>query len=155
MTADVERDAHGDPGEAAPDDIILSLEGISVRFGGIAALSGVSLDARAGEVLGIIGPNGAGKTTLFDVISGVREPNEGRVVLAGNDVTSKSAVQRARRGLRRTFQRVQTFGWLTVEDNVLAALEWHGGGGGFLADLVMFPTRRRPRTRPATTRRTR
>ena len=93
-------------------------------------------------MLGIIGPNGAGKTTLFDVISGVREPNEGRVVLAGNDITSKSSVQRARRGLRRTFQRVQTFGWLTVEDNVLTALEWHGGGGGFLADLVMFPTRR-------------
>ena len=142
MTADVERDAQGVPGEASRTDIILSLDRISVRFGGIAALSGVSLDASAGEVLGIIGPNGAGKTTLFDVISGVREPNEGRVVLAGNDVTSKSAVQRARRGLRRTFQRVQTFGWLSVEDNVLAALEWHGGGGGFLADLVMFPTRR-------------
>ena len=112
----------------------------------------MSLDASAGEVLGIIGPNGAGKTTLFDVISGVREPNQGRVVLAGNDVTSKSAVQRSRRGLRRTFQRVQTFGWLTVEDNVLAAVEWHGGGGGFLADLVTFPTRRRPRTRPPTPR---
>jgi branched-chain amino acid transport system ATP-binding protein len=65
-------------------------------------------------------------------------------------VTSKSAVQRARHGLRRTFQRVQAFGWLTVEDNVLAALEWHGGGGGFLADLVAFPTRRRrERTRRA------
>jgi branched-chain amino acid transport system ATP-binding protein len=153
LTADVERDAQGDPGEASRTDIILSLDQISVRFGGIAALSGVSLDASAGEVLGIIGPNGAGKTTLFDVISGVREPNEGRVVLAGTDVTSKSAVQRARRGLRRTFQRVQTFGWLSVEDNVLAALEWHGGGGGFLADLVMFPTRRfreRDRRRRAT-----
>ena len=45
--------------------------------------------------------------------------------------------------MRRTFQRVQAFGWLTVEDNVLAALEWHGGGGGFLGDLVAFPTRRR------------
>ena len=142
MTADLERDAHGGSGGAPRTDVILSLDGISVRFGGIAALSGVSLDAKAGEVLGIIGPNGAGKTTLFDVISGVREPNEGRVVLAGDDVTSKSAVQRSRRGLRRTFQRVQTFGWLSVEDNVLAALEWHGGGGGFLADLVMFPTRR-------------
>jgi branched-chain amino acid transport system ATP-binding protein len=142
LTADLERDAHADPGEPGRNDTILSLDGIGVRFGGIAALSGVSLEARAGEVLGIIGPNGAGKTTLFDVISGVREPNEGRVVLAGTDVTSKSAVQRSRRGLRRTFQRVQTFGWLTVEDNVLTALEWHGGGGGFLADLVMFPTRR-------------
>src|SRR4029077_9333186 len=90
----------------------------------------------AGEVLGIIGPNGAGKTTLFDVISGVRAPNEGRVHLDGADVTNKSPSWRARAGLRRTFQRVQTFGWLSVEDNVLAALEWHGGGGGFLADTL-------------------
>ena len=94
-------------------------------------------------MLGIIGPNGAGKTTLFDVISGVRAPNEGTVVLAGQDITSTSSTQRARQGLRRTFQRVQAFGWLTVEDNVLAALEWHGGGGGFVADLAYFPTRRR------------
>jgi ABC-type branched-subunit amino acid transport system ATPase component len=80
---------------------------------------------------------------LFDVVSGVRAPNEGRVVLAGRDITHASASGRARRGLRRTFQRVQTFGWLSVEDNVLAALEWRGGGGGFLADLVYSPTRRR------------
>jgi branched-chain amino acid transport system ATP-binding protein len=121
----------------------LRLDGISVRFGGITALDRVSLDAYAGEVLGIIGPNGAGKTTLFDVVSGVRAPNEGRVVLAGRDLTRVSASGRARRGLRRTFQRVQTFGWLSVEDNVLMALEWRGGGGGFLADLVYSPTRRR------------
>jgi branched-chain amino acid transport system ATP-binding protein len=121
----------------------LRLEDIAVRFGGITALGGVSFDARAGEVLGIIGPNGAGKTTLFDVISGVRSPNEGRVVLGGQNLTNVSASGRARRGLRRTFQRVQTFGWLSVEDNVLAALEWRGGGGGFVADLVYSPTRRR------------
>ncbi|MEX1007694.1 MAG: ABC transporter ATP-binding protein [Acidimicrobiia bacterium] len=135
MTADLARNTQ--------NGVVLSLENLGVRFGGIAALSGVSLDASAGEVLGIIGPNGAGKTTLFDVVSGIRAPNEGRVLLDGNDITGKSAVQRARRGLRRTFQRVQAFGWLTVEDNVLAALEWHGGGGGFLADLVASPTRRR------------
>jgi ABC-type branched-subunit amino acid transport system ATPase component len=120
----------------------LRLDGIAVRFGGITALDDVSLDVHPGEVLGIIGPNGAGKTTLFDVISGVRSPNEGRVVLAGRDITGLSASGRARRGLRRTFQRVQTFGWLSVEDNVLAALEWRGGGGGFIADLVYSPTRR-------------
>jgi ABC-type branched-subunit amino acid transport system ATPase component len=142
VTADVQVDPRGD-GATPARSTILHLEGISVRFGGISALAEVDLDVAAGEVLGLIGPNGAGKTTLFDVISGIRAPNEGRVVLAGADITSRSATDRARRGLRRTFQRVQTFGWLTVEDNVLAALESRGGGGGFVADLVFFPTRRR------------
>ncbi len=131
----------------APAEPHLRLDGITVRFGGITALDGVTFDAHAGEVLGIIGPNGAGKTTLFDVVSGVRAPNDGSVVLAGRDLTRMSDTGRARRGLRRTFQRVQTFGWLSVEDNVLAALEWRGGGGGFLADLVSSPTRRRPERR--------
>jgi len=121
----------------------LELRSITVRFGGITALADVDLHVAKGEVLGLIGPNGAGKTTLFDVVSGINSPNAGTVCLDGNDITRLGAVSRSRRGLRRTFQRVQTFGWLTVEDNVLAALEWHGGGGGILADLVSFPTRRR------------
>jgi branched-chain amino acid transport system ATP-binding protein len=134
---------NGQPAAAPTDELMLSLSDITVRFGGITALDQLGFDARAGEVLGIIGPNGAGKTTLFDVIAGVRPPNEGRVHLAGRDITSTSSTFRARSGLRRTFQRVQAFGWLTVEDNVLAALEWRGGGGGFIADLAYFPTRRR------------
>ena len=133
----------GRPEPESGEELTLSLADITVRFGGITALDRVSFDATKGEVLGIIGPNGAGKTTLFDVISGIRAPNGGTVLLAGRDVTSTSSTQRARQGLRRTFQRVQAFGWLTVEDNVLAALEWHGGGGGFVADLAYFPTRRR------------
>jgi branched-chain amino acid transport system ATP-binding protein len=126
------------------DDAVpaLSLSGVTVRFGGITALQDVDLRLNGGEVLGLIGPNGAGKTTLFDVISGIRPPNTGRVELSGQDVTRLTAVRRARRGLRRTFQRVQIFGWLSVEDNVLAALDWQGGGGGLVADLVSFPTRR-------------
>ena len=136
------------PVAGTPVRDVLRLSGIVVRFGGIAALSGVSFDVARGEIVGMIGPNGAGKTTLFDVISGVRAPDAGAVELDGSDVTKSSATERARRGLRRTFQRVQTFGWLTVEDNVLAALEWRGGGGGFAADLVAFPTRsRRARAR--------
>jgi branched-chain amino acid transport system ATP-binding protein len=135
----VESESLAEP--AAP--AFLQLRGITVRFGGIVALNDVSFDAVAGEVLGIIGPNGAGKTTLFDVVSGVRAPNAGTVVLDGVDLTNKSATARAQQGLRRTFQRVQTFGWLTVEDNVLTALEWRGGGGGFAADLMYSPTRRR------------
>jgi branched-chain amino acid transport system ATP-binding protein len=121
----------------------MHLDQVSVRFGGIAALDQVSLEVAPGEVCGLIGPNGAGKTTLFDVISGVRRPDGGRVFLDGRDVTRWSAVRRARSGLRRTFQRVQTYGWLSVADNVLAAVEWESGGGGLVADLVASPTRRR------------
>jgi len=130
------------PFVGAPEGSALTLDGLGVRFGGIRALNGVSFSVMPGEVMGLIGPNGAGKTTLFDAITGVRLPEEGRVFLGGRDVTRDSAVDRARWGLRRTFQRVQTFGWLTVEDNVLAAIEWEGGGGGIFADLVAFPTRR-------------
>jgi branched-chain amino acid transport system ATP-binding protein len=121
----------------------LWLEDLRVCFGGTIALDNVSLLVEVGEVLGLIGPNGAGKTTLFDVVSGVHFPDNGRVFLAGRDVTRSNPVTRARWGLRRTFQRVQTFGWLSVEDNVLSAVEWEGGGGGLLADLVAFPTRRK------------
>jgi ABC-type branched-subunit amino acid transport system ATPase component len=120
----------------------LALDGVTVRFGGITALEAVSMAVDAGEVCGLIGPNGAGKTTLFDVVSGVRLPDAGQVLLEGADVTRTSQVSRARKGIRRTFQRVQTFGWLSVQDNVLSALEWRGGGGGILADLVASPTRR-------------
>ncbi|MCB0976774.1 MAG: ABC transporter ATP-binding protein [Acidimicrobiales bacterium] len=127
--------------EGETDALVVSA--LSVRFGGISALDGVSLTVRSGEICGLIGANGAGKTTLFDVISGVRVPDEGRVQLHGRDVTRASPQRRARAGLRRTFQRVQVFGWLSVEDNLLAATEWRGGGGGVLADLIASPTRRR------------
>jgi branched-chain amino acid transport system ATP-binding protein len=140
-----QRSVPGAGHDAAPEpsDRRLRLDGVSVRFGGIVALDRVSLTAAAGEVLGIIGPNGAGKTTLFDVIAGVRAPSEGAVSLDGRDITRAAASTRARAGLRRTFQRVQTFGWLTVEDNVLTAIEWRSGGGGFIADVAGVPGRRR------------
>jgi branched-chain amino acid transport system ATP-binding protein len=121
----------------------LELNEIGVRFGGVAALDGAGLVVHPGEVCGLIGANGAGKTTLFDVASGVRTPDRGTVRLHGRDVTRWSAHRIARAGLRRTFQRVQTFGWLTVEENLLVATEWQGGGGGVVADLVGSPTRRR------------
>ncbi|MEU7898941.1 ABC transporter ATP-binding protein [Nonomuraea sp. NPDC049152] len=121
----------------------LAVEGVCVAFGGVRALSEVSFTVPDGQVCGVIGPNGAGKTTLFDVVSGLRRPQSGRVLVAGTDVTGVSAVRRARAGLRRTFQRTQVFGRLTVADNVLAAMEWRGGGGGVPADLAGLPGRRR------------
>ncbi|MER5179192.1 ABC transporter ATP-binding protein [Streptomyces sp. NPDC002896] len=121
---------------------VLEASGIGVRFGGVRALAGVGVQLRAGEVCGLIGPNGAGKTTLFDVLSGIRRPDEGRILLDGTDITRRSPVWRARHGMRRTFQRQQLFGQLTVADNLLVAQEWRGGGGGLAADLVTAPTRR-------------
>ena len=110
---------------------LLHVEGVEVRFGGLRALAGVSLAAAAGRVTGIIGPNGAGKTTLFDVITGLRAPAAGRVVLDGRDVTRARPHRRARLGLARTFQRLELFESLSVRDNVLVAAEirrrWSGG----------------------------
>ncbi|MHA5047217.1 ABC transporter ATP-binding protein [Streptomyces sp. SD15] len=115
---------------------VLEALGIGVRFGGVRALDGVDLALRPGEVCGLIGPNGAGKTTLFDVLSGIRRPDDGRVLLDGTDVTRRSPVWRARHGMRRTFQRQQLFGRLTAADNLMVAQEWRGGGGGLAADLL-------------------
>jgi branched-chain amino acid transport system ATP-binding protein len=127
---------------AAPDGA-LEARGVSVRFGGVTALRSVSLTFPRGSIHGLIGPNGAGKTTLFDTLSGITPASDGRVFLDGRDITGRSPTWRSRHGIRRTFQRQQTFGWLSVEDNLLCALEWHGGGGGLVADLVAAPSRRR------------
>ena len=121
----------------------LEARAVAVRFGGVTALRSVSLTFPRGAIRGLIGPNGAGKTTLFDTLSGVTPVSDGRIFLDGSDITSRSPTWRSRHGIRRTFQRQQTFGWLSVEDNLLCALEWHGGGGGLLGDLVNAPSRRR------------
>jgi branched-chain amino acid transport system ATP-binding protein len=132
-----------EPESASTPVATLTLEDISVRFGGITALDSVSLSVARGEICGLMGPNGAGKTTLFDVVSGVCRPDQGHVWMTGAEISSLAPAERSRRGLHRTFQRVQTFGWLSVEDNVLVATEWRGGGGGLFADVVALPSRRR------------
>ena len=122
---------------------VLEANSIGKRFGGVTALDDVSISVARGEVCGLIGPNGAGKTTLFDVLSGVQPASTGRVIFEGEDITRRTATWRARHGLRRTFQKQQPFSHLTVEDNLMVAVEWRGGGGGIVADLVRFPLRAR------------
>jgi branched-chain amino acid transport system ATP-binding protein len=120
----------------------IEVRGVSVGFGGIRALNDVTFSVGEGRTCGLIGPNGAGKTTLFDVVTGLRRPTAGSVRLHGADVTATGALGRSRLGIRRTFQRPQVFGRLTVLDNVLTALEWRGGGGGLVGDLFALPSRR-------------
>jgi branched-chain amino acid transport system ATP-binding protein len=107
----------------------LVLEGVSKRFGGLAALSDVSLSARAGEILGFIGPNGAGKTTLFDVISGFLPADEGTILFGDEgdryDITRVPAAKRARFGLGRSFQDGRLFGSLSVRETVALSFERH------------------------------
>ena len=102
---------------------LLEVSAVTVAFGGNRALDGVGLHAERGRVTGLIGPNGAGKSTLFDVVSGLRRPATGKVVLDGRDVTRLGPARRARHGLARTFQRLELFGRLSVRDNLLVAAE--------------------------------
>jgi branched-chain amino acid transport system ATP-binding protein len=117
--------APGAPG-AADDVAALEVRGVTVRFGGVAAVTDVTLRVRSGSVTGLIGPNGAGKTTLFNVISGLQRPDHGQVLLAGADVTRARPHRRARLGLARTFQRLELFGTLSAADNVRVGLEAPG-----------------------------
>jgi branched-chain amino acid transport system ATP-binding protein len=122
---------------------LLSAEHVSVRFGGVVALSDTSLEVEPGLVTGLIGPNGAGKTTLFNVITGLQDPTAGRVVLDGVDITDKSPYRRARMGIGRTFQKLEAFGSLSAKENVLVAAEqcktWgrSRGRAGAIADEML------------------
>ncbi|MCC6339884.1 MAG: ABC transporter ATP-binding protein [Acidimicrobiia bacterium] len=101
----------------------LEVRDLTVRYGGHVAVDGVSLDAEAGRVTGLIGPNGAGKTTLFNVVSGLLPTQRGKIFLDGRDVTRMNPSRRARRGLARTFQRLELFSMLSVRDNVRVAVD--------------------------------
>ena len=128
--------------EVAIDPPMVNAADISVVFGGIHALIHVSLAFPSGQRCGIVGPNGAGKTTLLDVLSGVRSPSSGKVTFLEHDVARSGPTKIAHLGLRRTFQRQQPFGWLSVEDNVLVALEWRKRNRRVFADLVAWPGQR-------------
>jgi branched-chain amino acid transport system ATP-binding protein len=99
--------------------MILQVQDLTKRFGGLQALSDVTFDLTEGQILGLIGPNGAGKTTLFNVINGVYTPERGRVTFRGEDITGLPSYEVARRGLARTHQVVRPLNDLSVRENVM------------------------------------
>ena len=105
---------------------LLELAGVTRRFGGLAAVSDVTLSIAEGEIVGLIGPNGAGKTTLVNVVTGVHPASGGTVRFRGEDITRLKPRQAARRGIARTFQIVQPFPEMTVLENVAAAAMFAG-----------------------------
>ena len=119
--------AGGSSGLAAPPlpeaqggaGMILEVREVTKRFGGLQALSNITFELGAGEILGLIGPNGAGKTTLFNAINGVFKPEHGRIVFKDEDITGFPAYEVARRGLARTYQVVRPLSDLTVRENVM------------------------------------
>ncbi len=119
---------------------LLELEKVTVRFGGLVAVSEVNFHVEAGELVGLIGPNGAGKTTLFNVVTGVYSPTTGRVRFGGENVGGAAASRITAMGVARTFQNIRLFNSLSVLDNVTAAFNLHlhsgflgalGRGAGF------------------------
>jgi ABC-type branched-subunit amino acid transport system ATPase component/branched-subunit amino acid ABC-type transport system permease component len=120
----------------------LQVEGLEVRFGGLVAVDKVTIDAPQGRVTGLIGPNGAGKTTTFNACTGLLKPSAGTVSIAGANVSRRGPDARARKGLGRTFQKMELFDSLTVRENVEAGAEGSLAGVNPLAHVFARPGQR-------------
>src|SRR3954471_10485405 len=111
-----------------PADVVLRVEGVSRRFGGVVAVQGVNFDLREGEIVGLIGPNGAGKTTLVNMITGAFEPTTGSITFEGKRLNGLKPHVIGRMGVARTFQVVRPFANLTVLENVAVGAMYGAGG---------------------------
>jgi branched-chain amino acid transport system ATP-binding protein len=114
---------------------LLRLDALHLRFGGVTALAGVSLEVHSGDFYAIIGPNGAGKTSVFNCISGIDTPTQGHLFFAGQDITPLKPHQRARLGIARTFQNIALFKGMTVLDNIKIGRHVHLRSGALACGL--------------------
>ncbi len=121
---------------------ILEVDDVTLRFGGLTALDGVSLHIEEGEILGLIGPNGAGKTTCFNVITGVYEPTMGEVRFRGSSLAGQKRHQITRLGIARTFQNIRLFRSMTALENVMVGADANHSTG-VVAALFRTPKHRR------------
>ena len=127
-------------------DVLFATQSVTKRYGGLTAVSEVSVDLRPGELVGLIGPNGAGKTTLFNLITGADTVSEGSVRFRGRDVTELRDFQRARLGMARTFQNIRLWPDMTALENVQTIYQGPRGNYGFGAVLRLPKFRTSERT---------
>ena len=144
MSVVVRPDTASGPGRAAGTAAapLLEVDNVSVRFGALMALNGVSLEIARGEILAIIGPNGAGKTTLLNVISGFYQPSQGRILFEGRDRTRLRPADVAALGIARTFQNVALFRGMSVLDNIMTGRLLKMKGSFLLEALYWGPAKR-------------
>jgi branched-chain amino acid transport system ATP-binding protein len=122
--------------------VLLSLENLTMKFGGVTALNEVNLEVREGEILALIGPNGAGKTTVFNVITGVYQATSGSINFDGKKIGGKKRYQITGLGIARTFQNIRLFGDMTPLENVITATDVHKKSG-LVSSLFGTPRARR------------
>ncbi|MBW1704629.1 MAG: ABC transporter ATP-binding protein [Deltaproteobacteria bacterium] len=121
---------------------VISVNNISLKFGGLQVLNDVSIDVMAGEILAIIGPNGAGKTSFFNCVNGFYHPYQGEILYQGKDLTRLKPHKIASLGIARTFQNIELFSGLSALDNLMAARHIHMKRGALSGCLFFGPTRR-------------
>ena len=115
---------------------LLEVKDLTIRFGGLVAVDNLSFTMEEGQVTSLIGPNGAGKTTVINLLTGFYTPNEGQVILDGEDITGNPTDVVVEKGLSRTFQNIRLFSNMSVEDNVLIGMQHRIEYGSFLS---LFP----------------
>lgn len=137
----ISEEAAAAPEGWTPDQPLLSVQDVTLKFGGVTALDGVSLDIRQGEILGLIGPNGAGKTTCFNVTTGVYKPTSGRVLFQGRELSGMKRFKITKLGIARTFQNIRLFKAMTVLENVMVGADARHSTG-MLSALFRLPRHR-------------
>ena len=123
-------------------EVLLSLENVTMKFGGVTALGAVNLEVKKGEILALIGPNGAGKTTVFNVVTGVYTPTSGTITFAGTKINKQKRFQITSMGIARTFQNIRLWGDMTTLENVITATDGHKKSG-LMGALFGTPRARR------------
>ena len=125
---------------------LIELKNVTMKFGGVTALSDVTFDVKEKEILGLIGPNGAGKTTVFNVITGVYQITSGEIIFDGKSLAGFKRYKITKRGIARTFQNIRLWGDMTALENVMTAADTHKKSG-LVSGLFGFPISRREEKR--------